>query len=66
MLPRELANELITYAHDAKKAYPDKEITVTLVTNFTLYKPEWDNILEKIDNLCISIDGKESTHNKNR
>lgn len=42
------------------------QVVYDMCTNGTIYTKETDELLEKIDNLTISIDGKKETHNKYR
>lgn len=41
-------------------------VTYEMCTNGTIYSKEVEELLNKINNLTISIDGKEDTHNKYR
>lgn len=58
--------KFIDYAINKKVLYPEKRFEVTLVTNLTVYRDSLIPILEKLDNLCISIDGTKESHDANR
>lgn len=58
--------KIVQYCVDKKALYPEKKIEITLVTNFTTYRPTLEPILEKLDNLCLSIDGSKESHDVNR
>lgn len=58
--------KIIDYSVEKKALYPEKKIEITLVTNLTTYRPTLEPILEKLDNLCLSIDGMKESHDVNR
>ena len=66
LLSDDKLTEIIDYALLKKDSYPDKLFILTIVTNLTVFRDSLIPILERVDNLCISIDWREETHNINR
>ncbi len=58
--------KFVDYANYKKLLYPEKKVEVTIVTNLTVLRDSQIPILEKIDNVCVSVDGNETSHNQNR
>lgn len=59
-------DRFISYALEKKSLYPDKIFEITVVTNLTCFRESLIPILEKADNIAVSIDGKKESHDANR